>query len=36
MINVTKEPSHSHKIKTQRENLGRNCWEIQGEDSRHG
>jgi hypothetical protein len=25
MINVTKEPSHSHKIKTQRENLGRNC-----------
>jgi hypothetical protein len=34
MINITKEPTDTHK-KHQRGNLGLNQWEIHGEDTRN-
>jgi hypothetical protein len=41
LINVTKEPGDDHKKKKkkknpQRGNLGRNHWEMNGEDTIHG
>jgi hypothetical protein len=36
IINITKEPSNTHKKNPQRGNLGRYHQEIHGEDTRYG